>query len=359
MALPDKKRDKMQTDLLQWYRRHRRVMPWRAENPLEANPYHVWLSEIMLQQTTVTAVKPYFERFLSRFPTVLDLADAESDEVMQLWAGLGYYARARNLHKCAKVVVAEYDGQFPDSYDALLKLPGIGPYTASAIASIAFNKPYVAVDGNVERVIARLYTVEEPMPSSKKQLKALAEELGHDNSSPTEFTQAFMELGATVCSPKSPLCSLCPWNERCAAYEQGRVLEFPKKSPKKKKPIRHGDVYWLERSDGMVLFRKRADKGLLGGTYELPSFGWSDAQPEDDKIKGVIEAHSSGLKTYKNAVRHVFTHFELRLNLHKLANIPHFETDDTALSWVSADEFDSYGVSSAMSKALLFIDKSA
>ncbi|MDJ0821833.1 MAG: A/G-specific adenine glycosylase, partial [Paracoccaceae bacterium] len=223
--------------LLEWYDRHARVMPWRVGPEARAggqrpDPYRVWLSEIMLQQTTVAAVKSYFEAFTARWPSVSDLAAAEDGDVMAAWAGLGYYARARNLLKCARVVTSEHGGQFPDSYDALLKLPGIGPYTAAAISAIAFDRPETVVDGNVERVMARLHDEHTPLPTAKPVLTAMAQALTPADR-PGDYAQAVMDLGATICTPRNPACGLCPWRPGCAAWAAGTAVELPRKLPKK------------------------------------------------------------------------------------------------------------------------------
>ncbi|MFH1159195.1 MAG: A/G-specific adenine glycosylase, partial [Pseudomonadota bacterium] len=240
-------RQKLQKDLLDWYARHRRVMPWRAAKGKTPDPYHVWLSEIMLQQTTVAAVGPYFMKFTGKWPTVQALAAASLDDVLAAWAGLGYYARARNLHKCAQIIATEFNGKFPASEEALMELPGIGPYTAAAVASIAFNLPAVAVDGNVERVVSRFFAIEEPLPLVKDTLRANAVKLAKNNAHPGDFTQAFMELGATVCSPRKPKCGICPWQEPCRARSLGIAEELPHRIPKILKPTRYGKVFWIRK----------------------------------------------------------------------------------------------------------------
>lgn len=300
-------------ELLNWYDRHRRVLPWRALPGERADPYRVWLSEIMLQQTTVTAVAPYFERFLARWPTVEALGMAAQDDVLAEWAGLGYYARARNLHACAKVVAREYGGHFPDHEAGLLALPGIGPYTAGAIAAIAFNRPAVAVDGNVERVISRLRAIETPLPAAKPEIAAeVRAQVPADR--PGDFAQALMDLGATICTPKSPKCLLCPWEARCAARARGIAASLPKKLEKKPKPVRRGVAFWLQRADGAVLFRKRAEKGLLGGMWEVPSTPWEAAHLSP----GTVKAHAPATLEWERLpglVRHTFTHFDLELEV--------------------------------------------
>lgn len=295
--------------LLDWYDVHARALPWRVP-PLsggQADPYRVWMSEIMLQQTTVAAVKAYFERFTSRWPTVADLAAAEDAEVMGEWAGLGYYARARNLLKCARVVVADHGGTFPGTEAELLLLPGVGPYTAAAVASIAFDEPAPVMDGNIERVMARLFAVEAPLPGCKPVLKAHAARLTPDVR-PGDHAQAVMDLGATICTPKSPACGICPLMKACAARAQGIAAELPKKAPKKVKPTRLGFVYVAQREDGAVLLETRPDKGLLGGMLGFPTSDWSDAPTEDPPFE-------ADWQDTQVEVRHTFTHFHLRLAL--------------------------------------------
>ena len=299
--------------LLAWYDRHARLMPWRVAPDrrragVRPDPYHVWLSEIMLQQTTVAAVKSYFETFLRRWPTVGDLAAAPDAEVMAAWAGLGYYARARNLLKCARIVAGDLDGVFPADETALQKLPGIGPYTSAAIAAIAFDRPATVLDGNVERVMARLHAVGEPLPDSKEALRGLAAELTPAERS-GDYAQAVMDLGATVCTPASPACGICPWAEPCRARAQGIAADLPRKRPKPVKPVRHGVAYVARRPDGAVLLEQRPDKGLLGGMLGWPGSDWAETPAEHDPP---MEAdwQDAGAE-----VRHTFTHFHLRLRV--------------------------------------------
>ncbi|NIX76722.1 A/G-specific adenine glycosylase [Microvirga terricola] len=299
-------------DLLSWYDRHRRDLPWRAKPGEAADPYRVWLSEIMLQQTTVVAVRPFYLKFLERFPTVHALAQAQDDSVMQAWAGLGYYSRARNLHACAKVVVARFGGVFPSTEEELLKLPGVGAYTAAAVAAIAFNERAAAVDGNVERVMSRMFGIEEPLPKAKAQIKALTEELVPTDR-PGDFAQALMDLGATICSPKRPACALCPWMAPCQAREQGLQESFPKKQKKAEGQLRRGAAFVVLRADDTILLRTRPPKGLLGSMAEPPTSEWDPAyEPSRAALDAPLEARWQRLP---GAVRHVFTHFPLEMTV--------------------------------------------
>ncbi|WP_136440076.1 A/G-specific adenine glycosylase [Pacificoceanicola onchidii] len=306
-------------DLLEWYDRHARELPWRISPGarragIVPDPYRVWLSEIMLQQTTVAAVKAYFEKFTARWPTVVELANAQDADVMAAWAGLGYYARARNLLKCARVVRDAFGGVFPDTHDALIELPGVGRYTAAAVASIAFDRSEVVVDGNVERVMARLFDEHQPLPGAKTVLTEYAASLTPDLR-PGDYAQAVMDLGATICTPKRPACGLCPWRRNCAAWDAGTAEELPKKTPKKKKPIRHGIAYVARRVDGAILLERRPDSGLLGGMLGWPGSDWIEGTPEEATP---IRAE---WKTLNGEARHTFTHFHLRLTV-KTALVP-------------------------------------
>ena len=297
--------------LLGWYARHRRVLPWRAPAGRRADPYHVWLSEIMLQQTTVATVKSYFDHFVARWPRVEDLAAADLDDVLHAWQGLGYYARARNLHKCAKVVAGDHGGRFPDTEAALLTLPGVGPYTAAAIAAIAFDVPASPVDGNIERVTARLRRITQPLPAGKTAIQAAARQLT-PNTRPGDFAQAMMDLGATVCTPRSPKCDLCPWQGACAARAAGNAENLPARAPKKAKPTRYGVVFWVVDGRGRVLLRRRAERGLLGGMIEVPSTDWRDTPWDMGEASGHAPLPAAAWEG-AGEVRHTFTHFHLRL----------------------------------------------
>lgn len=312
MSLATRPRPARSADLLAWYDRHRRALPWRALPGERPDPYRVWASEIMLQQTTITAVKPYFERFMTRFPTVADLAAAPSEEVMQAWAGLGYYSRARNLHACAKAVADLHGGRFPDTEEGLRALPGIGAYTAGAVAAIAFDRPAAAVDGNVERVMTRLFAIEELMPGAKPLIRERVLAMVPPER-PGDFAQALMDLGATICTPRNPACGLCPWREPCRAREAGTQESFPRKAAKKTGVTRYGAAFVLIRDDGAVLVRTRPDKGLLGGMAEVPTSDWSS----DYELDGAMQDAPVVTRWQRLAVpvRHVFTHFPLELTI--------------------------------------------
>lgn len=299
-------------DLLAWYDGHRRALPWRATAGTTPDPYQVWASEIMLQQTTVTAVKPYYERFMSRFPSVEALAAAPSEEVMQAWAGLGYYSRARNLHACAKAVVEQHGGRFPQTEEGLRALPGIGAYTAGAVASIAFDQPAAAVDGNVERVMTRLFAIEQELPGARPLVREKVLAL-LPRARPGDFAQALMDLGATICTPRNPACGLCPWRGPCTARIEGTQESFPRKAKKKAGATRYGAAFVLTRADGAVLLRTRAPKGLLGGMAEVPTSEWR----VDYELDGAAQDAPVPLRweTVSQPVRHVFTHFPLELTV--------------------------------------------
>ncbi|MDF1735535.1 MAG: A/G-specific adenine glycosylase [Minwuia sp.] len=311
--MPDTRR--IIADLLAHYDSHRRRLPWRADPGVRPDPYHVWLSEIMLQQTTVQTVIPYFEHFLTRWPTVADLAAAEQDAVMHAWQGLGYYSRARNLLKCARVVVGEHAGRFPETEAGLRTLPGVGPYTAAAIAAIAFDQPTMPVDGNIERVSARLFAVTEAMPTAKPQLKRLAATMIATHR-PGDMAQALMDHGATICTPRSPACGRCPIADECLAHAGGIAADLPRKAPKKAKPTRHAVFFWLTRAeDGAVLFQRRPDRGLLGGMVMPPSTDWRDEQAWETAETERQAPVATDWKPLNGAVSHTFTHFHFQMQV--------------------------------------------
>ena len=314
--------------LLAWYNAHGRELPWRAKRGTVPDPYHVWLSEIMLQQTTVAAVRDYYLKFLSRWPRVSDLAEASQDDVLRAWAGLGYYARARNLHACAKEIVRDWNGKFPDTEAELKALPGIGPYTSAAIASIAFDRTHAAVDGNVERVMARFYAIETPMPAAKPLIREKAQALVPKKRA-GDFAQALMDLGATICTPRVVNCQICPWADDCAGRKRGIAESLPRRQPKAKIPTRRGIAFWTERDDGHILLRRRPQKGLLGGMMEIPSTPWGAKLPR--KVAAPIEAKWTKLKT---PVEHTFTHFHLKLDVWKTLTADSSLPDDGDYRWV-------------------------
>lgn len=336
--------------LLNWYDRHHRELPWRI-TPREslsgrrADPYHIWLSEVMLQQTTVQAVKPYFRKFLDTWPTVGDLAAAESADVMAAWAGLGYYARARNLKKCAEAVARDHGGIFPDTEEGLRALPGIGDYTSAAVAAIAFNRPSAVMDGNVERVISRLYAISDPLPGSKPAMKAKVKALTPDTR-PGDFAQAMMDLGATICTPKRPACALCPFNADCLALKRHDPEHFPVKATKKEKPIRQGAAFVAVNGNGEILLRRRVESGLLGGMTEVPTTGWTA------RLDGGTTADHAPLPAdwqQAGVVTHVFTHFELRLTVYR-AQVE--EQPDSAGWWEPVDNLATQALPTVMKKAI-------
>ncbi|MDG1456547.1 MAG: A/G-specific adenine glycosylase [Pseudoprimorskyibacter sp.] len=339
-------------DLLEWYDRNARKMPWRTgpadrKGGIQPDPYRIWMSEIMLQQTTVAAVKSYFINFTSRWPTVIDLANAKDADVMAAWAGLGYYARARNLLKCARTVRDVFDGIFPSDHAALLALPGIGPYTAAAVASIAFDQPATVVDGNVERVMARLYNEHTPLPTAKPVLTCLAEALT-PTTRPGDYAQAVMDLGATICTPRNPACGLCPWRSPCQARHLGTAANLPRKLPKKRKPTRHGIAYVVQRVDGAWLLETRPDKGLLGGMLGWPGSVWVDADPDEATP---IQAE---WKTCSAKARHTFTHFHLLLTV-KTALVP-MDRSPSKGFFIDPQQFDPASLPTVMRKAFVLVN---
>jgi A/G-specific adenine glycosylase len=332
--------------LLRWYDSAARTLPWRVPpgSSLRADPYRVWLSEIMLQQTTVAAVIAYFKRFTTDYPTVAALAAAPLDDILTRWAGLGYYARARNLHKCAQMIVAEHGGSFPSTEAALLTLPGIGPYTAAAIASIAFDQRAVVVDGNVVRVISRLYRVQSPLPQAKPAILALA-----DSLTPAircgDFAQAMMDLGATICTPTSPRCDACPWNNVCDSRASGDAVSYPRKAAKVLRPTRFGLAFWLE-ADGHVWLRRRAPNGLLGGMTEMPSTPWSSDYNYAAAL-GTAPLPAKWQRVEGRAV-HIFSHFRLELDV-VCATLPR-KTNLEQGFWQPIDSLATAGLPTALRK---------
>ena len=332
--------------LLAWYDIHARHLPWREKRGVTPDPYKVWLSEIMLQQTTVAAVRHYYIKFLSLWPRVSDLAKASQDEVLRAWAGLGYYARARNLHACARQIVAEWQGKFPDTEADLRTLPGIGPYTSAAIAAIAFDRSHAAVDGNVERVMARLYAIETALPESKPLIRERAQALVPGRRA-GDFAQALMDLGATICTPRTANCEICPWTEYCEGRKLGIAESLPRKQAKAKIPTRRGIAFWVERNDGHVLLRRRPQKGLLGGMMEIPSTPWEAKLPRN--AVAPMEAKWTKLKM---PVEHTFTHFHLQLGVWKTSATNPSLPDDGEYRWVHKNDLANEALPSLMRKVV-------
>jgi A/G-specific adenine glycosylase len=334
--------------LLAWYDRHARQLPWRVgpkdrRGGVRPDPYRVWLSEIMLQQTTVAAVKPYFEAFVGRWPTVADLAAADRDDVLKVWAGLGYYARARNLKACAETVARDHGGRFPDTVAGLKALPGIGGYTAAAIAAIAFDAPAAVVDGNVERVIARLFAIATPLPAAKREIMARQADLTPSRR-PGDYAQAMMDLAATICTPRRPACPLCPLADGCAARAAGRPEDLPVRPVKAARPVRHGLAFVAVRADGAVLLRRRPDAGLLGGMAEVPGSAW-EAEPAGAAPPCPGQWRRAG------AVVHVFTHFRLELAI-ETAAVGMATAAPAGHWWAAAETLAGEALPSVMKKAI-------
>lgn len=345
--------------LLAWYDRHHRILPWRISpadyaQGLRPDPYCVWLSEVMLQQTTVEAVKAYFLKFIRLWPDVQALAAATEDDVLRAWAGLGYYSRARNLKKCASIITDKYQGRFPADIEMLRQLPGIGDYTSAAIAAIAFNIPAAVVDGNVERVISRLFAIKTALPQAKSEIRRLTRQITPQNR-PGDFAQAMMDLGATICTPRKPACILCPLNAHCAAHTEGEPEFYPVKAPKKARPVRYGAGFVIVSPDNKVYLRKRADQGLLGGMSEVPNSDWLavDDTATPASIARLTNAESAPFAAQWQScgsITHIFTHFELRLSIYKTvtATVPPSNNG----WWADADRLHEEALPTVMKKAI-------
>ncbi len=347
--------------LLAWYDRHRRKLPWRPPAGERADPYRVWLSEIMLQQTGVKTVGPYFEKFLARWPEVDALGRASLDDVLRMWAGLGYYSRARNLHACAVKVLRDHGGVFPDTEQGLRSLPGIGPYTAAAISAIAFGRRTMPVDGNIERVVSRLFAVEQPLPQAKPLIQKLAATLlgtsendsraGDENSRAGDSAQALMDLGSSICTPKKPACVLCPLNDDCVARAGGDQESYPRKAPKKTGALRRGAAFVVTRGD-QLLVRSRPEKGLLGGMTEVPGSDWLAAQDDEaalkqaPALKGIARWHRKA-----GVVSHVFTHFPLELAVYT-AELPARARALKGMRWVPVATLGDEALPNVMRKVI-------
>ena len=342
--------------LLDWYDRNRRKLPWRAAAGEVPDPYKVWLSEIMLQQTGVKTVGPYFEKFVARWPDVMSLGRAPLDDVLRMWAGLGYYSRARNLHACAVAVLRDHGGIFPDTEQGLRALPGIGPYTAAAIAAIAFDRRTMPVDGNIERVVSRLFAVEDELPQAKPLIQQLAATLldgraGDEKCRAGDSAQALMDLGASICTPKKPACVLCPLNEDCAARAQSTQEAFPRKAQKKSGALRRGAAFVVIRGDELLV-RSRPEKGLLGGMTEVPGSDWIAGQ--DD---AAARLHAPDLKAVSRwhrkagVVTHVFTHFPLELVVYT-ARVPARTRAPHGMRWVPIATIEDEALPNVMRKVV-------
>jgi A/G-specific adenine glycosylase len=332
--------------LLAWYDVHRRVLPWRARKGETADPYRVWLSEIMLQQTTVAAVGPYYRKFVERWPTVKALAKAPLDHVLAAWAGLGYYARARNLHRAAQVVASEMGGVFPTTAEGLRALPGIGAYTAGAIAAIAFDEPEAAMDANAERVIARYFAVREAMPKAKTAIRKHGQSLVPQKRA-GDFAQALMDLGAAICTPRQPACKNCPWSENCRGYARGIAETLPVKAPQRERPLKRGAAFVVTRADGSVLLVKRPEKGLLGAMMQPPLGPWTESFPSTKEA--LLQApFKASWKKRSGVVRHGFTHFELEIEVYVAE--ANGKTRQTEGKWVARDQLVSSALPTVMRK---------
>lgn len=333
--------------VLAWWDDHRRELPWRALPGEGADPYRVWLSEVLLQQTTAAAAAPYFLRFVGQWPRVEALAEAPLDEIMRAFAGLGYYSRARNLHACAQEV-ARRGGRFPRTERELRALPGVGAYTAAAVAAIAFGEKAAPVDGNIARILTRLHAIEAPILAARRQIGAAAAALTPADR-PGDFAQALMDIGATICRPRNPDCPACPLNGDCTAYAMGQAEAFPRRGAVKAKPLRLGAAFFARRADGAILARWRPPKGLLGATLELPGGPW-----ENDKTAAIDVRHApfpARWRRLPGEVEQVFTHFVLRLTLYAAEVGPVAPLMDGAI-WIEPEATDNAGFSSVMLKAL-------
>ncbi len=347
-------RSRFPEQVLHWYDQNGRELPWRKKNGEFAEPYHVWLSEIMLQQTTVATVAPYFKKFLQNWPTVKHLALAPLDDVLTAWAGLGYYARARNLHKCAGVVWHKYGGQFPGDEEALLDLPGVGPYTAAAVAAIAFGRSAVVIDGNIERIICRVFQLEETLPNGRAIIKKYAADVTPQERA-GDYAQALMDIGSSICRPKAPECKICPVNELCKVSGKDIAQSYPKKAPKKAKPSKYAVALWIVDGQGKVLIRRRAEKGLLGGMMEFPSTDWTEnLEISNDVVRALLKSLQPNIDAHAFAsapdIKHTFTHFHLTLSprIYQVADT--LKTSSNQFEWRSTDELEQVALPTLMKK---------
>ncbi len=347
-SLPAKARN-ISADISAHYVDNARNLPWRmppgaADRGKLPNPYYVWLSEIMLQQTTVGAVKGYFDGFTQRWPTIADLAAADESDILAAWAGLGYYARARNLHKCARHIIEKLDGKFPQKESELLRLPGVGAYTAAAIAAIAFGERAVVVDANIERLVARVHAIATPLPAGKAEIRAAMDELT-PASGAGDFAQACMDIGATICTAKNPKCEVCPVRPDCAAHASGAPESYPVKPPKREKPVRRARFFWIEQQ-GLLMLGRRPEKGMLAGMRCLPDDDWSARQ--DGNAQAMLEGE---WQVHRNAVQHSFTHFSLDVDL-AVYRSQKIVTNDDQITWWPLDDIDRAGLPTLYAKAV-------
>jgi len=337
------------TLLLNWYDTHHRILPWRVTPAEQArgitpDPYRVWLSEVMLQQTTVEAVKAYFHKFIKQWPDIAALAGASQDDILRAWAGLGYYSRARNLKACADQIMARHSRVFPRDLAGLRALPGIGDYTAAAIAAIAFNLPHAVVDGNVERVISRLFCITTPLPAAKAEIRRRTQSIT-PLTRPGDFAQSMMDLGATICTPKRPICFLCPLNAPCLALKNDEPQRLPRKAPKAEKPLRTGAAFVALSENNRIYLQKRPEKGLLGGMSEVPNI----FAPNGDKA-ALSRAPFAADWHYQGDITHVFSHFTLVLAVYRADNLP--EHNNTDGWWAAVDKLKEEALPTVIKKAV-------
>ena len=335
--------------VLNWYNLNKRDLPWRYKGNTKKDPYKVWISEIMLQQTTVSAVIPYYNKFIAKWPNIKRLSLANIDEVLDFWSGLGYYRRARNLHLTSKIINNKFNGIFPIKEIEILDLPGIGEYTSAAIRSIAFDKRDTVVDSNIERIMTRVFYLKDPINKIKKEIKECAKKLTPDKKN-GDYIQALMDIGSTICLPKNPLCELCPVIKFCEAKKNASEDTVPLKIKKKIKPTRKGSVYWIVSSDNKVLLKRRVDSGILPGMLEFPSYGWSvDSNEDIDKKILSIE----DFKRKKGKVTHQFSHFNLLLTVYEKKE---FNVNDIDGMWVAKKDLDNLGLPTLMKKVFNHIN---
>ena len=339
-------KNKLSYDLLKWYAVSKRKLPWRSISNRKTDPYRIWISEIMLQQTTVVTVIPYYERFIQKWPTIDDLSSAPFSEILTMWSGLGYYRRARNIHLCVQIIQNKYGGDFPSEEKELIKLPGIGSYTAAAISSIAFNKRSVVVDGNVQRIIARLFLLEKPVLDIRKLVWNFTNSITPENRS-GDFAQAMMDLGSMICSPNIPKCDLCPLKNNCKAYEHQLVYKIPVKKVKAKKSIRNGKSFIIKLNK-KLLFYKRLPSGLLPSMHSLPSIGWDNEEDNRLSFIDILESENIG------SIIHQFTHFKLVMEIYYINMFSKNEFEiPKDFYWITIEQIKTLALPSLMKKILI------